>query len=123
DQASGRGCRHRRASVSSGHAQGERMPNPLKRQLVRAGAGVELVSRLAARRFLLRRPPPTPHEPLRVTRVAEYAGAIFSTLLSIVLVVAIVALLAALAREYRRDAFTLDGFSAPKDLVDDGFTS
>jgi tetratricopeptide (TPR) repeat protein len=99
------------------------MPNPLKRQWFRPGAGVERIAKLPTSRFLLRRTPDASHGPLPITRVAEYAGAVFSTLLSIVLVVAIVALLAALAREYRRDAFTLDGFSAPKDLVDDGFTS
>ncbi|HEY8243309.1 MAG TPA: tetratricopeptide repeat protein [Casimicrobiaceae bacterium] len=99
------------------------MPNPLKRQWFRPGAGVERIAKLPTSRFLLRRTPDASHAPLRITRVAESAGAVFSTVLSVVLVVALLALVVALVREFRRDAFVLDGFSAPKDLVDNGYTS
>ena len=99
------------------------MPNPLKRQWFRPGAGVERIAKLPTSRFLLRTPPVPPHAPLRITRVAESAGAVFSTVLSVVLVVALLALMVALVREFRRDVHTLDAFSAPKDLVDDGYSS
>ena len=99
------------------------MPNPLKRQWFRPGAGVERIAKLPTSRFLLRRTPEPTHAPLPITRVAESAGAVFSTVLSIVLVVALLALIVALVREFRRDAWVLDAFTAPKDLVDAGFTS
>ena len=99
------------------------MPNPLKRVWFRPGAGVERVAKLPTSRLFLRRPPDAPTAPLRVTRVAESAGAVFSTLLSVILVVALLALVVALVREFRRDVHTLDAFSAPKDLVDDGYSS
>jgi hypothetical protein len=59
--------------------------------------------------------PAAPHagrdaRPLRITRVAESAGAVFSTVLSVVLVVALLALIVALVREFRRDVHTLDAF-------------
>jgi len=99
------------------------MPNPLKRQWFRPGAGVERIAKLPTSRFLLRRTPDASHGPLPITRVAESAGAVFSTVLSVVLVVALLALVVALVREFRRDVHTLDAFSAPKDLVDDGYSS
>jgi hypothetical protein len=99
------------------------MANPLKRQWFRPGAGVERIAKLPTSRFLLRRTPDATHAPLGITRVAESAGAVFSTVLSVVLVVALLALVVALVREFRRDAWVLDAFSAPKDLVEAGFTS
>src|SRR6188472_1053721 len=88
-------------SVSSApRSRGGRMPNPLKRQWFRPGAGVERIAKLPTSRFLLRRTPDTTHAPLPITRVAESAGAVFSTVLSVVLVVALLALVVALVREF-----------------------
>jgi tetratricopeptide (TPR) repeat protein len=54
--------------------------------------------------------------------VAESAGAIFSILLSSVLILAVLTLLIAFGLELHRDAFSLESFSVPRDLLERGYS-
>jgi tetratricopeptide (TPR) repeat protein len=106
----------------------------LKRQFFRPGRRVEQIGRLAAHPFFTRRnnakagsptaPPSSPQQKRSLlARAAENAGALFSITVSLLLVAALVALVAAFVRDIRRDAFELDSFTAPTQIVDRGYTS
>jgi len=105
----------------------------LKRQLFRPGRRVEQIGKLAAHPFFTRRNgaqagSPAAARPLSqpravLARLAENAGALFSITVSLLLVAALVALIAAFVRDIRRDAFELDNFTAPTQIVDRGYTS
>jgi len=107
----------------------------LKRQLFRPGRRVEQIGRLAAHPFFTRRnaakagspgvvPPALPQERRGVlARLAENAGALFSITVSLLLVAALLALVVAFVRDIRRDAFELESFTAPTQIVERGYTS
>jgi tetratricopeptide (TPR) repeat protein len=106
----------------------------LKRQLFRPGRRVEQIGKLAAHPFFARSDStrgtsshagatsPSRRRGL-LPNVAENIGAVFSIGVSLVLLAALVALSYAFVREMRRDAFELDTFTAPKEIVDRGYTS
>lgn len=100
----------------------------LGRQLFRPGRSVERVNafllrlrstrdaggdarRVAGSRFRALIPP-----------LAEHLGGAFSVILSVVLIGALVALLFAFVKELRSDTLVLEGFTAPPDLVAQGYT-
>ena len=104
----------------------------LKRQLFRPGRRVEQIGKLATHPFFTRRaavkasPPADSARPPKrglLLGLAENAGALFSATLSLLLVAALFALTYAFVRDIRRDAFELDTFTAPKEIVDRGYTS
>jgi tetratricopeptide (TPR) repeat protein len=103
----------------------------LKRPLFVPGRRIEQVGKLAEQPFFTRRPAGAPasvsagaaaRRPL-LSRMAENAGALFSLTLSVILVVALIALVFAFVRELRQDRVLLETFVAPKDLVEQGYTS
>jgi len=107
----------------------------VKRQLFRPGRRIEQIGKLAAHPFFTRRKKTdvaqndgavtgisTQRRGL-LPRLAENAGALFSIAFSLLLVAALAALVVAFARDIRRDVFELDNFTAPKDIVDRGYTS
>jgi len=106
---------------------------PLKRALFVPGRRVEQLGKLAEQPFFSRRASDAsrlamagPGSPLRrglLPRLAENAGALFSVTLSTILVVALIALVFAFVRELRQDRVLLESFIAPKDLVEQGYTS
>ena len=61
-------------------------------------------------------------KPAFLLSAAESAGAIFSLLLSSVLIAAVVAMLIAFALEIRRDTFSFEGVSVPKEMLERGYS-
>lgn len=105
----------------------------LKRPLFVPGRRIEQIGKLSEQPFFSRRPAGAatataltgvapPRRPF-LARIAENAGALFSATLSFVLVVALIALVFAFIREVRRDSVLLESFAAPKELVEQGYTS
>jgi len=105
----------------------------LKRPLFVPGRRIEQTGKLSELPFFTRRPASAttgsalpgvaaPRRPL-LSRLAENAGALFSVTLSLVLVVALIALVFAFIRELRQDRVLVEAFVAPKDLVEQGYTS
>lgn len=104
-----------------------------KRQLFIPGRRIEQIGKLAAHPFFSRRKPDAPMtsssgaagSPQRglLPTLAENAGALFSLVMSSVLVVALVALVFAFIRELRQETVLLETFAAPKELVEQGYTS
>jgi len=112
--------------------QGKHMQ--VKRQLFRPGRRIEQIGKLAAHPFFTRRKRPGAAQGGAVTEsssvrrgvlpsLAENAGALFSISISLLLVVALAALVFAFVRDIRRDIFELDAFTAPKEVVERGYTS
>jgi tetratricopeptide (TPR) repeat protein len=103
----------------------------LKRQLFRPGRRVEQIGKLAAHPFFARRDPARdvspladrPHRRGLLPHLAENAGALFSIAVSLVLLAAVVALTYAFVRDIRRGAVELDTFTAPREIVERGYTS
>jgi tetratricopeptide (TPR) repeat protein len=106
----------------------------LKRQLFRPGRRVEQIGKLAAHPFFARRAPESavgapghaagsPPRRGLLPNLAEHAGALFSIGVSLVLLAALVALTYAFVRDIRRQAVELDTFTAPKEIVERGYTS
>src|SRR5215831_1704725 len=103
----------------------------LKHQWFRPGRRVEQIGKLATHPFFTRRAagkepwPADPDSPKRglMSRLAENAGALFSATLSLLLVASLFALTYAFLRDIRRDAFELDTFTAPKEILERGYTS
>ncbi len=106
----------------------------LKRALFVPGRRIEQIGKLGEQRFFTRRPADSTRESITgsplapprrglLPRLAENAGALFSVTLSVILVVALIALVVAFVRELRQDSVLLESFVAPKDLVEQGYTS
>ena len=106
----------------------------LKRQLFRPGRRIEQIGKLGAHPFFSRREAPRAGSPLAggsapprrrglLPHLAENAGALFSIAISLVLLAALVALSYAFLRDIRRQAIEFDTFTAPREIVERGYTS
>jgi tetratricopeptide (TPR) repeat protein len=105
----------------------------LKRQLFRPGRRIEQIGGLAAHPFFARRGPAQTGSPLAdghaarrrgvLPNLAENAGALFSIAVSLVLLAALLALTYAFVRDIRRNVVEFDVFTAPRDIVERGYTS
>jgi tetratricopeptide (TPR) repeat protein len=107
-----------------------------RKQLFRPGRWVERITKLSSRPISGRSRSPlrsdrhgaqAANESLAASRtftqrLAEHTGGAFSLVLSIILLAAIVALVVAFIKELRSDTVVLEGFSAPPDLVNRGYT-
>lgn len=106
-------------------------PKLLRRKSFSHARRIGWVSKLAAHPFFARsktfRLPLNPgaagdNKPGVLPVMAENTGALFSILLSLILIIALVSLLTAFALELRRDTFSFEGFSVPKDLLERGYS-
>ncbi len=104
----------------------------LKRPLFMPGRRIEQIGKLSEQPFFSRRPSDAHGSPSSraglarrglLPRLAENAGALFSATLSVILAVALVALVVAFIRELRQDSVLLETFVAPRELVEQGYTS